>query len=42
MHRVKWLMVVGAVLLATLFLGVKPGLCAVNCADLPRMIPIRA
>jgi len=38
MGSVKSLMVVGLVLLVTLFLGVTPGLCAVNCADLPGMI----
>jgi hypothetical protein len=37
MGRVKWLMVVGAGLVVPLFLGVKPGLCAVNCTDIPGM-----
>jgi len=31
-------MVIGAVLLVTLFFGAKPGLCAVNCVDLPGAI----
>ncbi len=35
MHSVKWLTVVGAVFLVALSSGVEPGLCAVNCADLP-------
>jgi hypothetical protein len=38
MRSVKLLAVVGAVFLVTLFLGVMPGLCAVNCADLPGVI----
>jgi hypothetical protein len=38
MRSVKSLMVVGTVLLVILVLSVPPGLCAVNCADLPGMI----
>ncbi len=38
MGSVKSLMVIVAMLLVISFLGVKPGHCAVNCADLPGMI----
>ncbi len=38
MGSVKLLMVIVAVLLVISFWGGKPGLCAVNCADLPGMI----
>ncbi len=38
MGSVKSLIAFGAVLLVTLFFGVKPGFCAVNCADLPGMV----
>ena len=38
MRGIRSVMVVGAVLLVTLFLGVKAGFCAVACSDLPGMI----